>query len=439
MQGDKSRVDILIDKLSENHPKGFDLSLGRITGLLGKLGNPHLEIPPAIHVAGTNGKGSTLAFARAILEGAGYRAHVHTSPHLVNWNERYRLAGKLVDDNALVEAIERVSEANEGKPITIFEIMSAVMFLLFSEHEADFSLVEVGLGGRFDATNVIPKPLVSAIAPISLDHQSYLGDTIEKIAFEKAGIIKSGVPVVVGVQADVVQAVLEEVAGQSRSPIYISGQDFDFHRDATGFVFQDETGLLDLPLPRLAGNHQLANAALAIAAVRAAQIEVGEHAFAQGMLKAVWPGRLEKLQGRKISAHLHRHPDIWIDGGHNPDAGEAIATEISRITKATKQNVLLVCGMINTKDPLGYFKSFAGLGAQVITVPVAMSDAGIPPAELAEVARKAGLEAKSAKNLEDGIEKAAELVKDHENTLVLFCGSVYMVGEVLAINGTPPQ
>ena len=434
-----SRVDALIGKLSEIHPKGFDLSLDRISELLAKLDNPHLKIPPAIHVAGTNGKGSTLAFARAILEAAGYRVHVHTSPHLVNWKERYRLAGKLVDDDTLADAIERVANANQGKAITIFEIMSAVMFVLFSEHEADYSLVEVGLGGRFDATNVIPKPLVSAIAPISLDHQSYLGDSLEKIAFEKAGIIKPGAPVVVGVQLDAVRPVLEDVARKKGSPISISGQDFDFYRDSTGFVFQDSECLLDLPMPNLAGDHQMANAALAIAAIRAARIDISDLAYSAGMQNAVWPGRLEKLPEGEISNQLRKHRDIWIDGGHNPDAGEAIAAEIGRLKKATNQNIVLVCGMINTKDPLGYFKPFAPLGAQVVTVPVAMSDASIPPAELADVARKAGLQAKPSESLEMGIGETAKIIRDNMDTLVMFCGSVYLVGEVLLANGTPPQ
>ncbi|MEM9276949.1 MAG: folylpolyglutamate synthase/dihydrofolate synthase family protein [Pseudomonadota bacterium] len=439
MANSNSRVDELIDKLSEIHPKGFDLSLGRITALLDKLGNPHLRIPPVFHVAGTNGKGSTLAFIRSILEAAGYKVHVHTSPHLVNWNERYRLAGKLVDDDTLADAIERVTEANSGKPITIFEIMSAVMFLLFSEHDADFSLVEVGLGGRFDATNVIPKPLVSAIAPVSLDHQAYLGDTIAKIAFEKAGIIKEQTPVVVGLQEDEARDVIEEVANTRSSSVQVAGQDFDFYRDATGFVFQDGDGLLDLPMPNLAGEHQLVNAALAISAVRAADIKVPEKAFSEGMQNVVWPGRLEKLPSGKITEKLNGHRDVWIDGGHNPDAGKAIATELLRQNKGADRKTVLICGMINTKEPLGYFQPFTELSAEVITVPVAMSEAGISPEELAKIAREAGLTAETADTLEQGIVRAATIVEENEEIRILFCGSVYMVGEVLNLNDTPPQ
>lgn len=434
-----SRVDALIDKLAEIHPKGFDLSLGRITDLLDKLGDPHLKIPPVFHVAGTNGKGSTLAFIRSILEASGYRVHVHTSPHLVNWNERYRLTGSLVDDDTLADAIERVTQANGGKPITIFEIMSAVMFVLFSEHEADFSLVEVGLGGRFDATNVIPSPVACAIAPVSLDHQAYLGDTIEKIAFEKAGIIKQNVPVVVGVQVDEARDTIESVAEKNCAPALFAHQDFDFYKDATGFVFQDGEGLLDLPMPRLAGEHQLANAALAIAAIRASDVAVKPEAFSDGMENVTWPGRLEKLPEGVVTKQFGEQTDIWIDGGHNPHAGEAIAAELLRQNQSSDRKTILVCGMINTKEPLGYFQPFQKLGADVIAVPVAMSDAGIPPEDLAEIARWAGLEANSTENLQAGIVQAAKVAAENPDAQILFCGSVYMVGEVLGLNETPPN
>lgn len=433
------KSDALINKLSEIHPKGFDLSLDRISALLEKLGNPQEKLPSVIHVAGTNGKGSTLAFTRAILEAQGYKVHVHTSPHLVNWHERYRLGGKLVSDDVLADAIQRVADANDNKPITVFELLSAVMFVLFSEHEADFALVEVGLGGRFDATNVIPEPLVCAIAPVALDHQAYLGDTIEKIAFEKAGIIKRKVPVAVGRQQDEARDTIEEVARKNNASIMIAGQDFDAYRDATGFVYQDEEGLLDLPLAKLAGEHQLDNAALAMAAIRLAKIEVTPDAFAQGMLKVTWPGRLERLPDGKITKNFGDQADIWIDGGHNPSAGEAIAAELIRQNAGTNRNTLLICGMINTKEPFGYFKPFEMLGAEVFTVPVAMSEAGIPPKELAEIANSAGLETHSFGSLDEAIAQAAKQHKNTPDMRILFCGSLYMVGEVLGMNETPPQ
>jgi len=433
------KADALINRLSEIHPKGFDLSLDRILYLLEKLGNPQEKLPPVMHVAGTNGKGSTLAFARAILEAQGYKVHVHTSPHLVNWHERYRLAGKLVSDDQLVDAIERVAEVNENRPITVFELLCAVMFVLFSEHEADFALVEVGLGGRFDATNVMTSPRVCAIAPVGLDHQAYLGDTIAKIAFEKAGIIKPKIPVVVGLQDEDARETIEKVAAKNFAPVMFAAQDFDFYPDATGFVYQDEDGLLDLPLPRLAGAHQLANAALAIAAIRAGNIKVSPQAFEQGMKDVNWPGRLEKLPDGKITKQFPPAMDIWIDGGHNPSAGEAIAAELVRRNAQAKRKVLLICGMINTKEPLGYFRPFAKLDAEVIAVPVAMSEAGIKPETLARIATEAGLKASVAASLHEGIELAISESAKRNDTMILFCGSLYMVGEVLAINETPPQ
>ena len=433
------KSDALINKLSQIHPKGFDLSLDRISQLLDKLGNPHEKLPPIIHVAGTNGKGSTLAFTRAILEAQGYEVHVHTSPHLVNWHERYRLAGALVSDDVLADAIQRVADANNNKPITVFEILSAVMFVLFSEHEADFALVEVGLGGRFDATNVIPSPIACAIAPVALDHQAYLGDTISKIAFEKAGIIKRKIPVAVGRQQDDARDTIEEVARKNGSMIVIAGQDFDAYRDATGFVYQDEDGLLDLPMPKLIGEHQLDNAALAIAAIRLAKIKVSPEAFAQGMLNVTWPGRLERLPNGKITTQLSGHSDVWIDGGHNPSAGEAIAAELMRQNANSARKTLLVCGMINTKEPYGYFKPFEKLGAEVITIPVAMSEAGISPQVLAQSASETGLQTNTCDSLQEGINLAVKRLEQEPELRILFCGSLYMVGEVLDLNGTPPQ
>jgi len=433
------KSDALINKLSEIHPKGFDLSLDRISDLLEKLGRPQDKLPPIIHVAGTNGKGSTLAFTRAILEAQGYKVHVHTSPHLVNWHERYRLAGTLVSDDVLADAIERVAKANDNKPITVFELLSAVMFVLFSEHEADFALVEVGLGGRFDATNVISKPLICAIAPVAFDHQAYLGDTIEKIAFEKAGIIKRRVPVAVGRQEDAARETIEEVARKNASPIVIAGQDFDAYRDATGFVYQDEDGLLDLPMPKLAGEHQLDNASLAMAAIRLAEIEVSPEAFAKGMLTVTWPGRLEKLPIGKITDQLSETADIWIDGGHNPSAGEAISAELLRQNAGSNRKTLLICGMINTKEPFGYFKPFEKLNAEVFTIPVTQSEAGIPPEDLAKIAQSAGLETKSFDTLGEAISQASDLLNETPDMRILFCGSLYMVGEVLGQNKTPPQ
>ena len=278
-----------IEKLLALHPKGFDLSLDRITRLLAALGNPQDRLPPVIHVAGTNGKGSATAFSRAILEAAGLSVHVHTSPHLVNWHERYRLGvkggkGKLVSDPVLADAVRRVAEANGGEKITVFEILTAVTFVLFAEHPADVAIIEVGLGGRFDATNVIARPAVSVVMPISLDHQAYLGDRVELIAAEKAGIMKRGCPVVIGQQEEeAARDVLVSTAERLGCPMFVYGQDFMAHEEFGRLVYQDEGGLADLPLPKLPGRHQYANAAAAIRAVRAAGFDVSEAAIERGL------------------------------------------------------------------------------------------------------------------------------------------------------------
>ena len=436
-------ADKLIEALSAIHPKGFDLSLDRITRLLGRLGNPHKKLPPVIHVAGTNGKGSTIAFCRALLEETGHSVHIHTSPHLVNWHERYRLGqasgGKLVSDALLEDAIERVADANAGEPITVFEILSAVMFILFSENPADYCLVEVGLGGRFDATNVIANPVVTAITPVSLDHQAYLGDTLAEIAFEKAGIIKQGIPVVVGEQEDDAREVIEQIAEKFTAPISIASQDFDSYQSESGFVYQDEDGLLDLPLPNLIGEHQISNAALALATIRAAGIEVSNDQAANAMRRVNWPGRFEKLPKGMITERLNNHHDIWIDGGHNPAAGEMITRELATLQSKHKVPILLVCGMINTKDPLGFFQPIAEVNAEVLCVPVSMSEAGIAPQDLADTARQAGLVATTEPDLNSAIGALKQRLISQPETRILFCGSLYLAGEVLEFNGTPPQ
>ena len=295
-----SEAQYEIDKLMALHPKGFDLSLERITRLLERLGNPHERLPPAIHVAGTNGKGSCAAVSRALLEADGKSVHVHTSPHLVRWHERFRLGskdgpGQIVDDAVLADAVRRVADANGGEMITVFEILTAVMFVLFSEHPADVAIVEVGLGGRFDATNVIKSPAVSVIMPIGLDHEAYLGDRIELIAMEKAGIMKPGVPVVIGYQEnEVAREVLTDTAERRGCPMAVYGQDFFAFEEHGRMVFQSQAGLMDLPLPKLAGRHQLSNAAAALAAVATAGFEIQQETAERAMAEIIWPARMQR-------------------------------------------------------------------------------------------------------------------------------------------------
>ncbi|MCG6858217.1 MAG: bifunctional folylpolyglutamate synthase/dihydrofolate synthase [Salaquimonas sp.] len=439
-------VDSLIDSLSAIHPKGYDLSLDRIRRVLAALGHPEQAIPPVLHVAGTNGKGSTIAFSRAILEAAGKTVHVHTSPHLVRWHERFRLGkpggGVLAQDRELASAIARVAEANGGEPITIFEILTGAMFLLFSENPADYALVEVGLGGRFDATNVIRSPLAAIIANISIDHQQQLGDTVEEIAFEKAGIIKPGRPAVIGPQQDSVREVFEAVAAERGAHAVVAGRDFTFFEQGGRLVYQDDYGLLDLPLPRLRGRHQHANAATAIAAIRYAGHESGlslpDEAFEMAMTSVTWPGRMERLKDGKLTALAPSAAEIWIDGGHNPSAGMVVASELAELEERAPMPAVLVTGMLTTKDPEGFFAAFAGLVERAITVPLSDSEADFDPETLAGHARAAGIAAETASSLAE----ALEIVENHHDGLpvrVLMAGSLYLAGQALRENGTPPE
>jgi dihydrofolate synthase/folylpolyglutamate synthase len=437
-------ADREIDRLMALHPKGYDLSLDRIARLLDRLGNPQLRLPPVIHIAGTNGKGSAAAFSRALLEEAGYRAHVHTSPHLVNWHERYRLAadggGRLVDDELLASTICRVAEANRGETVTVFEILTAVTFLLFSEHPADAAIIEVGLGGRFDATNVIADPAVALIMPVSLDHEAYLGDRVELIAAEKAGIIKPGRPVVVGAQeTEAAQSVIVETARRLGSPITIYGQDFLAYEENGRMVYQNGQGLMDLPAPILPGRHQYANAAAAIAAVRVAGFEIDTPAAERAMRSVYWPGRMQRLQKGRLAELAPEGAEIWLDGGHNPGAGLVVAEALVEQEERQPRPLFLICGMINTKDQTSYFNAFVGMARHVFTVPVTASDAGVPNAELAIRAEEAGLSAEPVASVANALMLLRDTWDEKEPPpRILIGGSLYLAGTVLAENGTPP-
>ncbi|MGV8937616.1 MAG: bifunctional folylpolyglutamate synthase/dihydrofolate synthase [Allorhizobium sp.] len=441
-----TQAEQAIDKLMELHPKGFDLSLERITRLLDKLGNPHRRLPPVIHVAGTNGKGSVTAFCRALLEAKGLSVHVHTSPHLVQWHERYRIGvkggpGQLVDDALFTDALKRIADANAGQTITVFEILTAVTFLLFSEQPADVAVIEVGLGGRFDATNVIDVPAVSVIMPISLDHQPYLGDRVELIAAEKAGIMKRGHPVVIGHQEhDAALEVLVSTAERLSCPTSVYGQDFSAHEEFGRMVYQDEFGLSDLPLPRLPGRHQYANAAAAIRAVKAAGFTVTEAMMEKAMNSVDWPGRLQKLTEGKLLAHAPKGAEIWVDGGHNPGAGEVIAEAMAGLEDRQPRPLYLITGMINTKDPVGYFRAFSDIVEHVFTVPIRGTDVAIDPVVLAHAAFDAGLVGEPVSSVAEALAAIDDRLDPEEpRPRILIGGSLYLVGNVLADNGTPPK
>lgn len=440
-----SEAEREIESLMSLHPKGFDLSLDRISRLLEVLGNPQRKLPPVIHIAGTNGKGSATAFCRALLEAGGYATHVHTSPHLVRWHERYRIGakdgpGRLVDDALFADAIRRVAAANDGQTITVFEILTAVAFLLFSEQPADAVVLEVGLGGRFDATNVITDPAVSVIMPISLDHQAYLGDRVELIAAEKAGIMKRRRPVVISQQPfEAAREVLVCTAERLGCPATIYGQDFTAHEEFGRLIYQDEFGLADLPLPRLPGRHQYANAAAAIRAIKAAGFKVTEAMMEKAMATVEWPARLQRLSEGRLVAMAPPGAEIWLDGGHNPAGGEVVAEAMAAFEERQPRPLYLITGMINTKDPVGYFSAFADLAEHVFTVRIRDTEAGLDPVVLAHAAYDAGLVAEPAGSAAEALEEIARRqVAGSPSPRILIGGSLYFSGNVLADNGTPP-
>jgi dihydrofolate synthase/folylpolyglutamate synthase len=436
--------DAVLARFLALHPKLIDLSLGRLQRLLGALGEPQRRLPPVIHVAGTNGKGSTVAFMRSVLEAAGLSVHVYTSPHLVRFHERIRIGapggGRLVAERALVDAFRRCEAANAGAPITVFEITTAAALLLFSEEPADVLLLEVGLGGRFDATNVVERPLVTVITPVSMDHSEYLGDTIAKIAAEKAGIFKRGTRAVIALQEHAEGlAVLERAAARTGASIMVGGQDFHVSEERGRLVYQDEDGLLDLPLPRLQGRHQHVNAGTAIAALRLAGFgRLPVAAFEAGIGTADWPARLQHLSRGRLAGLLPADSELWLDGGHNPDGGRALAAALAEFEERLPRPLVMVVGMLGTKDSLGFLENFTGLAQEVLAVPMPTQTAARPAAEVAVIAARAGLRSQAFDSLEAALTAVAR--RDWPvPPRVLICGSLYLAGDALGANGTPPS
>ena len=436
--------DAVLARFLALHPKLIDLSLGRLQRLLAALGEPHRRLPPVIHVAGTNGKGSTVAFMRSVLEAAGLSVHVYTSPHLVRFHERIRIGapggGRLVAERALVDAFRRCETANAGAPITVFEITTAAALLLFSEEPADVLLLEVGLGGRFDATNVIEHPLVTVITPVSMDHSEYLGDSIAKIAAEKAGIFKRGTPAVLALQEHAEGlAVLERAAARTGARTVVGGQDFHVSEERGRLVYQDEDGLLDLPLPRLLGRHQHVNAGTAIAALRLAGFgHLPSAAFETGIGTADWPARLQHLARGRLAGLLPADSELWLDGGHNPDGGRALAAALAEFEERHPRPLVMVVGMLGPKDSLGFLENFTGLAQEVLAVPMPTQTAARPAAEVAAIAARAGLRSQAFDSLEAALTSVAR--RDWAvPPRVLICGSLYLAGDVLGANGTPPS
>lgn len=422
--------DAILTRLLSLHPKIIDLSLGRMHAILGKLGHPEARLPPVIHVAGTNGKGSTVAYLRHIMEAAGLRVHAYTSPHLVKFHERIRVAGELISEPALTALLEECEQVNAQEPITFFEITTAAAFLAFSRTPADYLILEVGLGGRLDATNVIGGPALSVITTIDYDHQQYLGDTLSLIAHEKAGILKRGRPAVIGVQPDEARAEIARVGERVRAKLHIAGQDWQSYEQHGRLVFQDENGLLDLPLPQLRGRHQIDNAGNAIAAIRClADPRIGEHHISEGLRATSWPARMQKLGPGALSALVPAEAELWLDGGHNPSAGRVLAQAFSELNDRHSRPLVLVWGMLNTKDVGSFIGCFAGVASRVVTLTIPDEENAVGAAALADAARAHGLAAETAPSLEAALRQASLTVPAPR---ILICGSLYLAGRVLA-------
>ncbi|QQR36384.1 bifunctional folylpolyglutamate synthase/dihydrofolate synthase [Devosia oryziradicis] len=430
-----SRTDAILKRLSALHPKLIDLSLDRILPLLAALGDPHERLPPVIHVAGTNAKGSTIAYLRAFLEASGKRVHVYNSPHLVRFNERIRLAGKLVGTRRLNASLEKVEAVNAQRPMTFFEITTAAAFMLFAETEADYLLLETGMGGTYDTTNVVRRPLGVIITPVDLDHQAFLGNTIAKIAGEKAGIFKRGSKAVIGIQQDEGRAVLDRAARRLGIVPLFQGEDFHGSQQDGRLVYQDEQGLLDLPPPALLGAHQFDNAALAIAAARHFGLPVSEDGFARGLRQASWPARMTPLQTGPLRNLLGPGAELWLDGIHNAHGAAAVATALRDLDKARPAPLVLIMGLMNTREPAAVLAPFAGMAKEVLTLTIPGETNAHKADYIAQEARKAGFKARRMRSVVTALRAAADV----PNARVLICGSLYLAGDVLARNGTPPD
>ncbi len=423
-------MDRALERLKALHPKSIDLSLDRMRRLCAKLGHPERRLPPVAHVAGTNGKGSTVAFLRAIAEAAGLKVHVYTSPHLVRFAERIRIAGRLIDDDQLADILDRVETINAGDPITFFEVTTAIALVAFAETPADLCILEVGLGGVLDATNVVDHPAVTAITPVDIDHKEFLGDTVEAIAKEKAGILKHGAPGVIGRQGEAALGVIEATAARVGAPLTVMGRDFDAYAERDRLVFQGSDRLLDLPAPSLAGAHQFDNAGLAVAAALALNdARIDEAAIARGVASATWPGRMQRLSAGPLGERATAAgAELILDGGHNPHAARALARALDDLNRPDPRPLVLIAGMLTTKDPNDFFAAFKSLSPRVFTVPFDEPAATAPQA-LVQAAGDQGLQASACAGVDEALTRA---LSHGERPRIVICGSLYLAGEVLA-------
>ena len=412
----------LLAQMMALHPKVIDLTLERMWGLLGKLGNPQRALPPVVHIAGTNGKGSTLAMIRAGLQAAGKMCHAYTSPHLARFHERIRLADQLISEPLLVQYLDECYAANAGENITYFEITTCAAMLAFSRTSADYTLLEVGLGGRLDATNVIDRPAACVITPIDYDHQQFLGTTLKQIAGEKAGILKRGVSAIISRQHEKALEVIEQKAARIGAPLLVQGQHWHVGTEHNRLVYQDENGLLDLPLPNLIGPHQIDNAGTALAVLR--HLNAAEAAYQGAVTRAEWPARMQKLVDTALNAQFPGM-ELWLDGGHNPAAGRAIAHTLNA---QGSQQTHIICGMINTKDIEGFIKPIAPYAASVCALTIPNEPNAVPAADIADCAASLGIKG----DIFDEVEQAIESINaQNPNARVLICGSLYLAGHIL--------
>ena len=418
--------DLILSRMMALHPKIIDLTLDRVWRLLDSLGNPQERLPPVIHIAGTNGKGSTLAMIRAGVEAAGQTCHAYTSPHLARFHERIRLAGDLISEDHLAEVLDECEAANGGVPITYFEITTCAALLAMSRVPADVTLLEVGLGGRLDATNVVKRPALTVITPVSMDHEGFLGDTLPAIVGEKAGILKRQVPCVVGPQDEAAMAVIEARAARLGAPLLAHGQHWHVQEERGRLVYQDERGLCDLPLPNLPGAHQVENAGAALAALRA--LGLGEAACEGAVTRAEWPARMQRL-ARGPLVEAAGTAELWLDGGHNPAAGQALARHLATLAP---RPTWLVCGMLNTKDVAGYLGPLAAVARGLIAVSIPGEVNTLPAEATAEAARGVGMEARVAAS---ALAAVRGIVTEEPRARILICGSLYLAGGILRENG----
>jgi dihydrofolate synthase / folylpolyglutamate synthase len=438
-----SPLDELIARLSALHPKRIDLGLDRMQRLLERLDHPERKMPPVIHIAGTNGKGSTLAYLRAILEAAGLRVHAYTSPYLVRINESFRLGrvggGVLIGDDELQDALAHCERINAGAPLTFFEAKTAAAFYLFAQHPADVLLLEVGLGGRLDSTNVIEAPLATVIAPISMDHTDFLGDTLTSIAGEKAAIIRRGVPVISAEQRAEAMTVIEAQANRMRAPLHAAGEGWHVGVERGRLVYQDDRGLMDLAAPKLFGRHQFDNAGLAIATLRAIEtLKIPSAAFEAGIVNAEWPARMQRLSSGALLAQAPRGCEIWLDGGHNAEGGRVVAAALGDLEERVSRPLVVIAGMMANKDAGAFLANFAGLTRHIIAVEIPHQDNTMPPDRLADATRALGMRVEIAEGVEAALRVLTHLAYEVPPR-ILITGSLYLAGHVLSLNGTPPR